>query len=89
MLNWHEIFFINHLILQISFKTALFYTCIFLFYLTSMSKRSWGYMDRLVSYACVVCPFFIMMEPKNNFKKGDLWGAKIKGTLACDKGREN
>ena len=74
ILNWYEIFFINHLILQISFKTALSYAYIFLLYPTSMSKRSRGYMDCLVSYACVVCPFFIMMEPKNNFKKGDFMG---------------
>ena len=58
ILNWYDIFVINHLILQIRFKTALFYAlCLYFLILPPLicSNGRGGYMDRLVSYTCVVC----------------------------------
>ena len=58
LLNWYDIFSIIYLILEISFKTAMFYAlCLYFLIMSPLIKTVVGYMDHLVSYACVV--FFI------------------------------
>ena len=56
LLNWYDIFSIIYLIL--SFETAMFYAvCLYFLIISPLIKTVVGYMDHLVSYACVV--FFI------------------------------